>query len=303
MLRTLTVLLLGLYAVAPPAAAASAVAPPATGATTAVTVKDDTGAQLTLPGIPRRIVSLSPGATEMLFAAGAGDHVIATVEYSDTPPEAKRIPRIGDVAAIDVERLVALRPDVAIIWPGGGNAAQIEKIARLGLPLYRQQVDALADLPESLRRLGTLAGTSAVAERHARELETRLAHLSREYAGGGRVTVLVQVWNRPIYTVGGTQLMSDALRLCGARNVFADLKDPGPAVDVEAVIARDPDIIVAAAPAGAAAAWLEDWKRFPALRAVRSGHLVPFEDDRFSRLGPSVLAATEGLCKVLAGAR
>ncbi len=239
----------------------------------------------------------------MLFAAGAGDRVIATVEYSDEPPAAKGIPRIGDVAAIDIERLVALHPDVAVIWPGGGNAAQIEKIARLGLPLYRQEVDTLADLPKSLRRLGALTGTTAVAERNAHDLELRLARLARGHAGGRRLTVLLQVWNRPIYTVGGTQLMSDALRLCGAQNVFGDLKDPGPAVDIEAVIARDPDVIIAAAPGGAAAAWLADWRRFPGLRAVKSDHLIAFEDDRFSRLGPSALAATEGLCKVLAAVR
>lgn len=270
----------------------------------ALTVTDDTGARIELPGPAQRIVSLSPGATEMLFAAGAGDRVIATVEYSDEPPAAKHIPRVGDVAAIDIERLVALRPDIAVIWSSGGNVAQIEKLSRLGLPLYRHQVAVLHDLPQSLRRLGILAGTSAVAERNARNLEQRLARLEREFpAGSRRPTVLLQVWNRPIYTVGGSQLMNDALRICGTRNVFGDLKEPGPAVDIEAVIARDPDIIVAAAPAGAGSAWLTDWKRFADLRAVKSGHLIPFEDDSFSRLGPSVLTATEALCKLLAAAR
>jgi iron complex transport system substrate-binding protein len=272
-------------------------------AAAAVTVTDDTGVRFALPAPAKRIVSLSPGATEMLFAAGAGDRVIATVEYSDEPPAARRIPRIGDAAAIDIERLVALRPDVAIIWPGGGNVAQIEKLTRLGLPLYRQQVDALQDLPQSLRRLGVLAGTSPAAEANARSLEERLARLKREYASDRRLTVLLQVWNRPIYTVGGTQLMSDALRVCGAENVFGDLKVPGPAVDVEAVIARNPDVIVAAGPAGEAREWLADWKRFPDLRAVKNGRLIPFADDSFSRLGPSVITATEGLCKVLAGVR
>jgi len=267
------------------------------------TVTDDTGARITLPGPAKRIVSLTPGATETLFTAGAGDRVIATVEYSDEPPAAKQIPRIGDVAAIDLERLIALRPDVAIIWPGGGNAAQIEKISRLGLPLYRQEVDTLQELPQSVRRLGALAGTSEVAERNARALEQRLASLERQYSSGRHLTVLLQVWNRPIYTVGGTQLMSDSLRICGAKNVFADLKTPGPAVDVEAVIARNPDVIIAAAPGGQANAWLVDWKRFPQLQAVKSGRLIPFEDDSFSRLGPSVLDATEHLCKVLAKVR
>jgi ABC-type Fe3+-hydroxamate transport system substrate-binding protein len=115
--------------------------------------------------------------------------------------------------------------------------------------------------------------------------------------------VLLQVWNNPIYSVGGKQLMSDALRLCGARNVFDDLKGPGPVVDVEAVIARNPEAIVAAAPHGEAGAWLADWKRFPELRAVKSGRLIPFEDESFVRLGPSVVNATEALCNVLAKVR
>jgi iron complex transport system substrate-binding protein len=269
-------------------------------AAAALTLTDDTGQRLTLPGPAMRIVSLSPGATEMLFDAGAASRVIATVEYSDEPPAAKRVPRIGDAAAIDIERLVALRPDVAVIWPGGGNPAQIAKIARLGLPLYRQQVNRLADLPASLRRLGALAGTQATAERYAREVEERLAQIAREHAGGAPITVLLQVWDHPLYTVGGKQLMSDALRLCGARNVFGDLTEPGPAVETEAVIARDPDVIVAVAPAGAATGWLAYWRRFPNLKAVRDGKLVAFEDNRFSRLGPSVIDATEQLCLAIA---
>ncbi|HUI60471.1 MAG TPA: cobalamin-binding protein [Steroidobacteraceae bacterium] len=271
--------------------------------TAAVTVVDDTGQHITLAAPASRLVSLAPGATEMLFAAGAGDRIIATVEYSDEPAAAHLVPRIGDVIAIDMERLVALRPDVAVVWPGGGNVAQIEQIGRIGIPLYRQQVNSLADLPASLRRLGALAGTSAQAERSAGELETRLARLSHLYENNKPPAVLLEVWNHPIYTVGGTHLMSDALRICGARNVFGDLHELGPAVDIEAVVARNPDIIIAASPPGAGAEWVADWQRFRMLRAVRSGKVIPFEDQRLTRLGPSVVDATEGLCKVLAGAR
>lgn len=272
-------------------------------AVAAATVTDDTGHTLNLPSTPTRIVSLAPGATEMLFAAGAGQHVIATVQYSDEPAAAKRVPRIGDVVAIDMEKLVALRPEVAVVWPGGGNPAQIEEIGRMGIPLYRQQVNALADIPGSLRRLGALAGTSAIAEQAARDIEARLAALSHMYESGPHPSVLMQVWNHPIYTVGGTHLMSDALRLCGVRNLFGDLRDLGPAVDVEAVVARNPDIIVAAAPPGAGPEWLADWRRFTTLHAVRNGNLIAFEDQRLTRLGPSVVSATEALCKVLATAR
>jgi iron complex transport system substrate-binding protein len=268
----------------------------------AAQVRDDLDRPVTVREPPLRIVSLTPGATEMLFAAGAGAELIATVEYSDEPPAARHVPRIGDVAAVDMERLVALRPDVVVAWPAGGNPAQREKIAGLHIPLYQQQLERLADLPASLRRLGVLAGTQAAAERAARDIEARLAALTRTYGADGarRPTVLLQVWNRPVYTVGGHHLMSDALELCGARNVFADLAEAGPVVDTEAVIARNPDIILAAAPPGEGAAWLADWKRFPSLAAVHNGRLVAFEDQALSRLGPSVIDATEGLCRTIA---
>jgi iron complex transport system substrate-binding protein len=282
-------------------AALSAAAP-----RTAHMVSDDLGHPVSVAPPPLRIVSLSPGGTEMLFAAGAGGEVIGTVEYSDEPPAARAVPRIGDVAAIDMERLVTLRPDVVVAWPAGGNPAQQARIASLGVPLYQQQVVRLADLPGSVRRLGALAGTQAAAEREARELEARLDALGRRYAGGAghagsrRPTVLLQVWNRPLYTIGGRHLMSDALSVCGARNVFADLPEPSPLVDIEAVIARNPDVILAAAPPGEGAAWVADWKRYPALSAVRSGRVIAFEDQGLSRLGPSVIDATENLCRTIA---
>jgi iron complex transport system substrate-binding protein len=266
-------------------------------------VSDDLGRTVQMAAPPLRIVSLAPGATEMLFAAGAGMQLIATVQYSSEPPPARAVPRIGDVAAIDMERLVALRPEVVIAWPAGGNPAQRAKIAALGIPLYQQQLARLTDLPGSLRRLGVLAGTETVAEAAASALEARLMVLERTYgtaAGGWRPTVLLQVWNRPIYTVGGRHLMSDALAICGARNVFADLPEPGPLVDTEAVIARNPDIILAASPPGEGAAWVADWQRFATLAAVRNHRVVAFENQALSRLGPSVLDATEDLCRTIA---
>jgi iron complex transport system substrate-binding protein len=232
-----------------------------------------------------------------------------------------------------MERLVALRPDVVVVWPGGGNPAQIEKIAQLGIPIYRQQVNRLAALPASLRRLGALSSDGSVAERAAARLAAELARIAREYGGGIGVTgapavgakatdakatdakaaevpaaaasptVLLEVWNRPIYTVGGTHLMSDALTLCGVRNVFGDLRELGPIIDTEAVIARNPDIIVAASPPGEGASWLAEWRRFGSLKAVQTGRLVAFEDQRLSRLGPSVVLAAEALCKALAASR
>ena len=272
-------------------------------ALSAVVVTDDAGRRITLRQIPKRIISVAPGATEMLFAAGAGNLINATVEYSDEPPAAKIIPRIGDGIAVDMERIVALKPDVLVVWPGGGNPAQIAQLERLGFPLYRQQVNALGDIPGSLRRLGALTGTQPAAENAARDIEARLVQLKQRYGGSQHTTVLLQVWQHPVYTVGGKHLMTDALRLCGARNVFGDLTDMGPAVDVEAVIARDPDFIVAVAPPGSAAAWLADWRRFTHLHAVQNNRLIEFEDWRLSRLGPSALGGTEALCRAIESKR
>ena len=269
----------------------------------AETVQDDLGRTVTLPRTPQRIVSLSPGATEMLFAAGAGDHVVATVQYADEPAAARKVPRIGDVVAIDMERFAALRADVAIAWPGGGNPAQIEQIGRMAVPIYNLQINTLAQLPASLRRVGKLAGTSAVAEPAARAFEARLSMLHKRYADTAHPSVLLEIWNHPIYTVGGIQLMSDALTACGARNVFADLRDMAPAVDIEAIIARDPDMIVAVSPPGMSAEWLADWRKFTGLRAVSKGKLIGFEDPAFVRMGPSILDATEGLCRAIEAAR
>jgi iron complex transport system substrate-binding protein len=268
-------------------------------ASAAVTVIDDTGRTLTLAHVPQKIISIAPGATEMLFAAGAGPRVIATVEFSDEPAEARKVPRIGDSNAIDIERVVALRPDVVVIWEGGSNAGQVAQLERLGIPLYRHKILRLTDMPPSLRRLGALADTQPIAERAARNVESRLTQLANTYGRGPQLTVLLEVWNRPVYTVGGSHMMTDSLRLCGARNIFDDLKEQGPAVDLEAVIGRNPQVIVAVAPPGVANDWLNEWKRYPTLQAVKNEALVPYEDTRLSRLGPSALGGTEALCQAL----
>ncbi|MBW4052148.1 MAG: cobalamin-binding protein [Proteobacteria bacterium] len=268
------------------------------------TVTDDFGRRVTVRYPPGRIVSLAPGATEMLIAAGAGRQIVATIQYSGQPASESQLPKIGTVGAVDMERLIAARPDVVVVWPNGNNPAEIAAIERLGIPVYRQEADSLQDIGASLRRLGRLTGTSRVADRQAGRLEARLASLRKRYAGASRPpTVLLEVWNRPLYTVGGRELMSDALRVCGARNVFADLPQRAPAIGIGAVLARDPDMIIAVAPPGRGASWLARWSRFPFLRAVRTGRLLAFEDQRLSGLGPGIIDATAALCRKIAALR
>jgi len=266
------------------------------------TVIDDAGDRVTVRYPPRRIVSLAPGATEMLFAAGAGGEVVATDDASDEPPAARRLPKLGDLANVDMERLIAARPDVVVVWPYGTSPAQIALFARLRVPVYREEPTTLAGIAASIQRIGRLAGTAAVADRVAGALRARLTTLRRRYRVADPPTALLEVWDRPLYTVGGRELMSDALRVCGVKNVFEDLPEAAPAVSVEAVIGRNPDIIIAAAPPGKGAAWLASWRRFPMLRAVRSGRLIDFEDQGLSGLGPGAIDATAKLCRKIAAA-
>ncbi len=270
-------------------------------ASTRITVVDDFKRRVTVRYPPKRIVSLAPGATAMLWAAGAGSRVVATIEYSGQPASEREIPKIGNATAIDMERLIAAKPDVVVVWPDGNNPAQIATIERLGIPVYEQEAVMLAGIADSVRRLGRLAGTAMIADRAADALQAKLAFLAEKYGYPPHPsTVFLEVWDRPLYTVGGRELMSDALRLCGARNVFGDLPQRAPAIGVEAVIARNPDIIIAAAPPGKGDSWLAAWRQFPSLKAVKTGRMMTFEDQRLAGLGPGAIDAATALCREIA---
>jgi iron complex transport system substrate-binding protein len=264
------------------------------------TVSDDDARTLNLAAPSPRIVSLAPGATAMLFAAGAGAQIVGTSDYSNEPEAARRIERIGDSQSFDVERILSLHPDVVVVWSSGTAAAQIDKIERVGLPVYRHRIRRLADIPDSLRRLGLLAGTATQADAAAAEYAQRIVALEHRYAQAQGGSILIQVWDRPIYTVGRSELMSDVVRICGYRSAYADLDDPGPAVSLESVLARNPDVILAvAAELNSANEWLNRWRAYPTLKAVRTSRLVPWTDPRLSRLGPSMVDATGSLCEAL----
>jgi iron complex transport system substrate-binding protein len=180
---------------------------------------------------------------------------------------------------------------------------RIDRIRALRIPVYQVHVTRLADMPDAVSRLGELAGTAAIAKSKSRELRAELDAIRARYRGRPALRVLYQIWDRPIYTIGGRHVISDALALCGATNIFADLATAAPAVTREATVLRNPQVIIASAPPGAAADWLAEWRKFPTLTAVRDGHLVEYSDERIDRMGPSVIAATANLCGLLDRAR
>ena len=181
-----------------------------------ITVKDDFGRDVTVRYPPQRIVSLAPGPTAMLVAAGGGSQLIATIEYSGQTAAESRLPKIGNADAIDMERLIALRPDVVLVWPDGNNPAQIATIERLGIPVYRQETVTLDGIADSIRRLGKLSGTGAVADREASALQAKLARLRRQYGNVSRPpTVLLEVWGSA--DLHGGWPRTDERRLAGLR--------------------------------------------------------------------------------------
>lgn len=266
-------------------------------------LRDDTGKTVTLASDACRAVSLAPGTTAMAYAAGAGHCLIGTIAFSHEPAEATKLPVVGDAETLDFESLAASRPAVVIVAVDVVQRMRIDRLRALGIPVYEVHVRKLDDMPRSLRRLGALFGTSSAADRAARDLEITLASLRDTYKERAPVRVLYQIWDKPIYTIGGNHLIDDALRLCGARNLFGDLDTAAPAVTREAVLTRDPELIIASGPPEITKAWLAEWRRFPTLKAVKSGDLVAFSDERIDRMGPSVIAATAGLCSIIDASR
>lgn len=266
-------------------------------------VRDDTGAAVNLSDAPCRIVSLAPGTTAMLFAAGAGHCLIGTIAHSTEPAEAAKLPVIGDAETFDFEQLLALRPTVVVVAVDVVQRVRIDRIRSLGIPVYEVHVTRLAGMPESLRRLGELAGTAEAAKTAAGALDAELGALQMRFQTRKAVRVLYQIWDKPIYTIGGRHVINDALQLCGASNVFADLGTAAPAVTREAALARDPELVLASGPPDITSAWLEEWRRFSTLTATRRGQLVGFSDERIDRMGPSLIPATAKLCEIIDSAR
>ena len=268
-----------------------------------IRVTDDSGRSLTLQQPAQRIISLTPHMTELLFAAGAGGHIVGTVEYSNYPPAAQRITRIGDSAQLDLERILALRPDLVVVWQYGNAQRQLDKLLRLGIPVYYNEPRRLADIARAIEQLGRLAGTEAVALPAARAFVTRAAALRERYAGRAQVTLFFQIWDQPLMTISGAHLISDVIRLCGGRNVFAELPLLTPQVPTEAVLAADPEVIGGVTAEAGQAGNLAAWTQWPRLQAVARGNLFVIDSDLISRNTPRILEGAQQLCEHLAAAR
>lgn len=269
----------------------------------ALLVRDDAGQAVHLAAPARRIVALAPHVTELLFAAGAGDRLVGAVDYSDHPEAARRLPRVGSYSAVDLEAVARLKPDLVIAWGSGNRDAHLERLTALGIPVFVSEPRSLDDVGRSIEAFGRLAGTESVAAGAVRAYAERRAALTARYAGRPSVRVFYQVWDRPLMSVNGAHLISDVMALCGGRNVFAALPQLAPTVSVEAVLAADPEAIVASGMGAERPDWLDQWRRWPGLTATARGNLYFIPPDLIQRHTPRILDAAERLCNFLEEAR
>lgn len=264
-----------------------------------IQVTDDTGQQLVFKAPVARIISLAPHTTEMLFAAGAGERIVGTIRYSDFPDAAAKIPNIGDSSLLDFERIVALKPELIVVWLYGSAEGQLAKLRRLGIPIYYNEPRKLTDIATSLIRFGQLAGTEATARRAAGAFTAAVDGLREQYANRSPVRLFYQVWNRPLLTVNGAHLISDVIRLCGGENIFAALKPLAPVVSMEAVLSANPEAIVTGGGETGYDEGLDVWRSFKSLHAATGNHFIVLKSDNISRHTTRIVDGARALCEEL----
>lgn len=266
-------------------------------------VTDDTGHTISISQPAQRIIALSPHIVETLFVAGAGSKIVGAVEYSDYPPNAKSIPRVGGYAGINLEALVSLRPDLVIGWETGNSPGAIEKIRQIGIPVYLSQVNTVAQIAVEIENFGQLAGTQKIAKPASEAFRAKLTRLTQTYSSRSPVKVFYQISESPLMSIGGQQIISNALNVCGGQNIFANLTPMAPVVTQEAILAANPEIIMTSGMEKINPQALDIWKKWPKLTATQRQNFFFIDSDLINRNGPRIIEGTQMLCKAIQTAR
>lgn len=265
-----------------------------------IVVTDDSGKQIVFDKPVERIISLAPHVTELLFAAGADKQILGTVSFSDFPEEAKKIPRIGSYVKVDYEKLIALQPQLVIYWETGNPADMINGVRNLKIKLFNNEPDNFEDVAASIRVLGKILGTEQVAEERAQAYLDHLDTLRKKYANNDKekIRVFYQVWNSPLMTINKKHLVNDVIEFCGGINVFADLDNIAPTIDVESIMQKNPDVIIAGMAKGRED-WLNEWRRWETIDAVKNNRVYAIDAGLIVRQTPRILDGTEEMCEIL----
>lgn len=249
--------------------------------------------------VPERVISLAPHVTEMLFSAGAGDKIVGVVAYSDFPEAALSIESVGSYNAINIEKIIQLNPDLIIAWRSGNRTRDIEKLEQLGFKVAYSEPYQLLDIVQEIRLFGQQLNTQTHANAVADRLENQLEKLQQTYQQKTKITAFYQIWNAPLMTINGKQFISQALAICGAENVFADLPILAGEVSVESVIDKNPDTILLGGEKAVQQGWLKDWQRWHTLNAVKNSQIHLLNADTFQRSTERLIDGIEELCQLI----
>lgn len=266
-------------------------------------VTDAAQRKVCLSAPAQRIVALSPGAVELLYAAGAGSHLVAAVAYSDYPPQARDLPSVGTSDRLDLETILALEPDLVVAWQSGNPKEQVARLVRLGVPVVTIEPRDFDSVAVSLEHLGRLAGTTGQGAQAAAAFRAGIARLATRYQGADPVSVFFQVWAQPLMTINNDHLIGKVIRLCGGRNPFGDLDRLVPRISTASVIKADPEVMVTGGQAGQSDQAFAQWRSFPSLTAVRRDNLFVIPADLITRPTPRLLRGATMLCDHLETAR
>lgn len=269
----------------------------------AAEIIDDEGNLVHLEKPAERIISLAPSLTELVYAAGAGSRLIGVVEYSDYPASADSLPVVGRFDGLDIERILELKPDLIVAWQSGNPKSSITQLKNLNLKVYVAEPKNLSSIASHIEKLSVLTGTESRAQIAIQEFNSIYGELKRRYNNKSKVKIFYQLWDRPIITVGGNELINDIIELCGGENIFGDLPQLAPKIDQESVLIRNPKVIVASGSNTERPQWLDEWKLWPQLTAVAEENLYFIIPELLQRHTPRALLGTRQMCEYIDQAR
>ncbi|PHM25940.1 vitamin B12 ABC transporter substrate-binding protein BtuF [Xenorhabdus ehlersii] len=240
-----------------------------------------------------RVISLAPSTTELAYAAGLGDRLIAVSAYSDYPEAAKKLEQVADWQGINVERIIALKPNLILAWRGGNPQRPLEQLAAFGIPIFYSDVKNVEDVASELERLAAYSPHPDMAKKSATDIRDKFNQLKQKYANLNPKPVFLQFGMHPIFTSSSHTIQSEIVSVCGGKNIFSDSPVPWPQVNREQVLTRKPEVIIIGGTEGQKQQVADFWR--PQMNVT----IIALNDDWFSRAGPRVILAAEQLCKQL----
>ena len=266
-------------------------------------VTDDAGRSICPETPVKRVVSLSPGSTELIFAAGAGSLVVGVDEHSDYPQAVASIDRVGGYPNISIESIAALKPDLIVAWAGGNSQQLTSMLESIGIPLFYINPLSFSDVASAIRRLGVVFETEPEASKAAGDVEQKYQAIAVQYKNKRPLTVFYELWNNPLMSINGNHIIHEVIEICGGINIYAEARAQVPQVSIESLILANPQVISSSTFLPGGKTIEQRWSQWQNLSAVKNGAYITVSGDLISRPTPRALDAAQEFCDKLDGIR